>query len=598
MTVESHSQTKTWFAMKGHLRRLFRPEEPKVSTNAMPIVLTPESIPAFTIPRSVESPNQSRKTEQGSCRSLDSNISRIPSPKPEYTSSSAPVSPHHAHSQMPSSYSEDFRGQTYTNADPISKAAMGLTHFKTKTPFGFDTLVERPHTRRKESLFHADGRPSSPVLTSSRSYADSANLTLKVPQQGSHSSESTGSFPSPQQEFRNILFGNPHHADLCCFHSNRYYRRRSSLPEKGDEGCPVCSEEGGEIPEVANTKAPLKSSLSISVISPTQEVRRGIFTEDTNSLRRTLSDNCKSCTQRDNLFNIRDSKSWVRSSSLSEIKFSFQYIPELKCLKVVLIRAENIGDMESKVNSMVTLSLKPSKVAKLQSSVVKDSRNPAYNQEFFFGCDSLKQLRKASLKLKMFNKAKTAKEFIGQISLNLKSYDLLNENRVWRNLKAVEKLESLGSLSVRWCFEPNHERLRVRILSGSGFPRSCLGILPGTYVQVVVTQPGRKSSKGQTRVIRKSANPEYNELLEFHISPRLEDLLYTSITLCVYERERLRSDDLIGQVHVGHASREAAESDHWHKLMQRPGVELDSQHLITGGFTESGSQLSRRKTCR
>lgn len=40
---------------------------------------------------------------------------------------------------------------------PLSMAAMSLPHFRSRTTFGFSTLSQSPHTRRKESLFHIQG---------------------------------------------------------------------------------------------------------------------------------------------------------------------------------------------------------------------------------------------------------------------------------------------------------------------------------------------------------------------------------------------------------------------------------------------------------
>ena len=57
-------------------------------------------------------------------------------------------------------------GDANTNADPQSQSAMSLPYVpKAQTSYGFSTLVESPHTRRKESLFHSD--PGSPLTSPS-----------------------------------------------------------------------------------------------------------------------------------------------------------------------------------------------------------------------------------------------------------------------------------------------------------------------------------------------------------------------------------------------------------------------------------------------
>lgn len=66
-----------------------------------------------------------------------------------------------------------------TNADPQSQTAMSLPYVpKAQTSYGFSTLVESPHTRRKESLFHSN--PSSP-RTSPNSQRRSHGGTLLAP---------------------------------------------------------------------------------------------------------------------------------------------------------------------------------------------------------------------------------------------------------------------------------------------------------------------------------------------------------------------------------------------------------------------------------
>ncbi|MGH0117440.1 UNVERIFIED_CONTAM: hypothetical protein FKN15_034627 [Acipenser sinensis] len=54
-------------------------------------------------------------------------------------------------------YDCGYSDEESTNADPQSQAALSLPHLpKAQTSYGFCTLLESPHTRRKESLFHND----------------------------------------------------------------------------------------------------------------------------------------------------------------------------------------------------------------------------------------------------------------------------------------------------------------------------------------------------------------------------------------------------------------------------------------------------------
>ena len=176
------------------------------------VVVTPKNIPEFTIPRGSVSPEPgtlspdggggAQDPEVGSQSSGGSQPCSLPasshsSPRHSPTlrqasspvflqppgrtvrSKSAPVSPilmlespecfsdapyDHQHSGVHSCDSLQLVGDDDTNADPMSLAAMSLPHFKVKTVFGFDTLTQNPHTRRRESLFHTIGADSSPTM--------------------------------------------------------------------------------------------------------------------------------------------------------------------------------------------------------------------------------------------------------------------------------------------------------------------------------------------------------------------------------------------------------------------------------------------------
>ena len=74
-------------------------------------------------------------------------------------------------------YFDHFPIKDATNVDPMSAAAMGLDHFKSRTNYGFEYMKEKPHTRRKESLFQSGGEIH---LSTSSSSATRSN-SLKAP---------------------------------------------------------------------------------------------------------------------------------------------------------------------------------------------------------------------------------------------------------------------------------------------------------------------------------------------------------------------------------------------------------------------------------
>lgn len=179
--------------------------QPTQTTEAIPVsvyanVLTPDKIPDFFIPPKLICcpPEESLTSEPQLCSTLrpSSSDHAICSQSPRARSSKNPCSPRlfcrnlqksaNRHIIQIESADEPGAGsadkasvEVNTNADPQSQTAMSLPYVpKAQTSYGFSTLVESPHTRRKESLFHSD--PSSP-LTSPNSQRRSQGGTLLAP---------------------------------------------------------------------------------------------------------------------------------------------------------------------------------------------------------------------------------------------------------------------------------------------------------------------------------------------------------------------------------------------------------------------------------
>lgn len=477
-----------------------------------PIILTPQNIPEFTIPKAFENSDGSRSGSNPevllcSAESLPSSPCKTSLHRTQSfgkvsplmcrngSSVSAPVSPHSdLESRLklgPQPASSEGLAllpnpTEQTNADPFSSAAMGLTHFKTKTSFGFDTLTERPHTHRKESLFHSENikglslwTPNSKQLdrgSNSSEQSDLPQLFLNLPSHSSCSSCTNSPVQSPGESPSDLLMqadisqaSSKANSGVCHLHMNTYYRRRSSLPDIHDGQCPLCPSENGQPGSTAKSRSLRtcdsdnsdqleRSDKSSSLLPPKNSLRlsRSLKLNKLGSeqmkLRRTHSDFAYSGpflkAENNNCSWDVHSLSGVPATTgqHGEIKLSFQYLPESQRLKIVLIRAENLGVQSSEtINPLIKLSLKPLKHSKLQTEVVHNKKNPTFNKEFYFTSLSLAQLKRATLKLKVYNKISNLKEdLIGEVLLPLKSFDLMTENRMWRNIihRAVDEVNT------------------------------------------------------------------------------------------------------------------------------------------------------------
>ncbi|XP_013399488.1 synaptotagmin-7 [Lingula anatina] len=572
-------------------------------------VLTPNSIPEFTIPGMDTRSQDSASSTSSGVDSFPCSINTSPARSPTGRVSpynlcvrqthSAPVSPIGVREPCLSSgglpSAEELRSDD-TNADPFSVSAMTLPHFRTKTSYGFTTLLETPHTRRKESLFHdSDSSPSvSPFTTRALRHRVNIKPDKKTEENTFHKSDT-----SPLFEYR--------HSDenLSRNHTGSLrIRRHHALPlgalKPGNGSDSDISLKRSPPPTISPRRSPEFSPIQ------QRQKRSGLYQRRRSSL--VLPENTGKCIstsgkEKDKNSRIPNRLLFRRSSlpgqsleySLSspcdserlqrliaefgEAKISVQYLSDTKQLKVVLVKGENIGGQSkhpNNVNTFAKLYLCPGKLQKQTSKVVKRTRDPEYNEVFYFKDLSLEELQEKSLKIKFYNKTHNLRrlEYIGDLELDLSTVNLQEETRMWMDLQAKQDVEGLGILQIATCFEPKTERLTLTVKQARDLPKQSISGYPDPYVKVEVTQPGRPPMKEQTRARKGSRCPVYNASFVFHISPKFEDLNYTTVTLTVYDHQNLRSDIPLGQICLGYGSTEDLEMSYWATVLQSPDHEF------------------------
>ena len=100
------------------------------------------------------------------------------------------------------------------------------------------------------------------------------------------------------------------------------------------------------------------------------------------------------------------------------------------------------------------------------------------------------------------------------------------------------------------------------------------------YLKLELNQPKRTEIKRQTKVKKKTTHPSFEEEYVFTISPKIEDLNYTSLTLVIYDHETIRSDEPVGEVRLGFGATEDSEFNHWNQVLQNPGKEFRHWHTL------------------
>ncbi|CAL8345670.1 unnamed protein product [Merluccius merluccius] len=277
-----------------------------------------------------------------------------------------------------------------TNADPQSQTAMSLPYVpKAQTSYGFSTLVESPHTRRKESLFHSG--PNSP-LTSPNSQRR---------QGGSHLSPAD---PNPYRYF------------------------------SGGDTSDTCSSA-----DSSPFNSPLLTRSASLIRSITQETKTKM-SRARRSLGRHSSLSTDECSSADNSPNVQRRRLRCPPSPIFRVlrgaaphsagpevlrrehtvnlhkggtlRLSTHYEAEAARLRVRVLVAEELYDRQrdiKSINCCVALYLNPGKQQKQRSTIVKNSRSPVFNEDFFFDALSPAQVKGLALKMKVVNKGTSLK---------------------------------------------------------------------------------------------------------------------------------------------------------------------------------------------
>ncbi|XP_041376528.1 synaptotagmin-7-like [Gigantopelta aegis] len=627
--MESIKEVKEWLLTKCKIPNInvhYSQSSENNETQAFCSVVTPQNIPEFVIPGSNDS---SRHASIGTCSfdgdfpSNNSSEASLPcsahtspgvSPRGSFSGlgvhirkspihvRSCPVSPGHEPTDFAGHSCNQTKSWTNiisldgddTNADPQSVAAIGLPHFKIQTSYGFTTLSESPHTRRKESLFHAasKGNPQFDLHNAAlndlriRYRCDSMDLPEGRRPSGSlHPNDVPSCARLPANRMSTVSLVCPKEDDLppkgSCRRTQKYYRRRSSLP--GLQPVPSWKNEAAEATSNSLESSPAfgrRERNRLRVGNPTT-YKRHSSPNPSPTREIPLEDIQRRFSSMNHLVVPTTNCQPLSEAPLGELKFSFHYLPDTRELKVLLIKAENLGgeSRDNNMNVFAKLAIMPGKIQKQTSEIIKHTKSPVFNESFLFTDVPYEKLQKMSLRIKLCTKSHVITETLGEVNIELSKFDLFQEIRMWRALEPNKDTEDLGHLLLSLLYDPRDEQLLVGVGQAKGLPQHLTGG-PNPYVRVEVMQTGKGINRIHTRTLKNTAQPMFNEVFTFTVSSDIQDMKCTAVVLTVFDHDRLRSDEVIGQVRLGYGATEESEISHWNDTLCTPGCEHTKWHYI------------------
>ncbi|XP_070986316.1 C2 calcium-dependent domain-containing protein 4C-like [Oncorhynchus clarkii lewisi] len=424
-------------------------EKGRKTISLCPNIITPNTIPEFCIPPKI-SPQQELKTVDWSKISPVGKVSFSPekgsSPEREVAVREPVINTHPTLIQVESvdetPYDQGFSDEESTNADPQSQAALSLPHLaKAQTCYGFCTLLESPHTRRKESLFHSHPNACPlPLIAGSPGPRGRSKMY----------SSRTSSLPhSPSSSF-----------SLTKLTSGRLSpggSRLVALQRQSTLDSDTSSAESSPFSSPLLARPPPKSSLLKALSHDrllSRTMRKAVLSRN-NSLSTdegSSTDNSPNIIRRasdaglveplPSAFTLAPPaifpidlvlhRERVMKESLAPVsregalRLSAEYSLDNQRLRVRLISAEGLYAIAvdpKSINCSIGICLIPGKIQKQRSAVIKRSRNPLFNEDFFFYGISQEDICCRSLRFKVVNKMSSMKRdyILGDCEILLKS---------------------------------------------------------------------------------------------------------------------------------------------------------------------------------
>lgn len=294
-------------------------------------------------------------------------------------------------------------GDLTTNADPQSQTAMSLPYVpKAQTSYGFTTLMESPHTRRKESLFHSD--PTSPLT--------SPNSQRKTQSNSNHLNPGDCN-TSHSNPYRYFSGGE---SDTC------------SSAESSPFGSPLLSRSASLLRMFTH-----ETQAKVSRAKRSFARHSSLSTDDCSSVETSPSIQRRFRCPPSPAFGGR--KAGINVERLTQhtvklhkggtLRLCTDYDTGAARLRVRVLAAEDLYDKQvdvKSINCCVALYLNPGKLQKQRSNIIKNSRNPVFNEDFFFDSLPAAQVKNLAIKMKVVNKGTSLKRdtLLGEREVPLK----------------------------------------------------------------------------------------------------------------------------------------------------------------------------------
>lgn len=237
---------------------------------------------------------------------------------------------------------------------------------------------------------------------------------------------------------------------------------------------------------------------------------------------------------------------------LGSIFFKLRYLAERNALMVSIIRCRGLpskssggnntnnastsnnsndipagmnGRTQAATDPYVKLQLLPDKQHKVKTRVVRNTRNPVYDEDFTFYGLNINDLQNMSLHFVILSFDRYSRDdVIGEVVCPLSTIEIgdiskealsISKEIQPRSLKI--RAQGRGELLISLCWQPAAGRLTVVLLKARNLPRMDVTGLADPYVKIYLLYNGQRIAKKKTHVKKRTLSPVFNESFAFDI---------------------------------------------------------------------------------
>lgn len=294
---------------------------------------------------------------------------------------------------------------------------------------------------------------------------------------------------------------------------------------------------------------------------------------------------------------------------LGTIFFKLRYLKERSALVVSIIRCRGLpckasassgshdvpagmnGRTQAATDPYVKLQLLPDKQHKVKTRVVRNTRNPVYDEDFTFYGLNIHELGSMTLHFVILSFDRYSRDdVIGEVVWPLSSISLKEIEQEHMSISKEIQPRSLkiraqgrGELLISLCWQPAAGRLTVVLLKARNLPRMDVTGLADPYVKIYLLYNGQRIAKKKTHVKKRTLSPVFNESFAFDI-PLAEATGATldgvSLELMLLDWDRVTKNEVIGRLELGGPNSGGTALNHWNEVCNSPRRQIAEWHKL------------------